>query len=668
MGRIENDGVQRRVIHHVQPRVEPKVRIDQKVNNDAPATRIGDLKLRGQQQRDRIERLYGAGAASVSAMNDIRLITATTKANKAHQQTFNKELAAFEAYKKGGAADPNYTGAKSYVEVTQRADAAYRTELRNAGFKTSDVHGSSNVKALDFLNAEANRPGNLSTLSADNVRLRVRNGEKPTYLVRLVQNKYTDSGDAKLSGKSSAWMATADEIAGAKGDLFETMKRIGYKQADIDEVRQNIADSKSGVLKPGDKNYTRVEDYSLAVMETDGTKGLTRPDWDTMLGKVKKNPDYDSFEFDKADFVERVTNFEHNGENYDFHRTEMKNLGLTTANDYIAHANIDPDNAKAFEARFNIENDYGANQIFTGDGTTLRDDGQNRGVGGQELFVDSIPLREQQRTSFMPMQDTGLSSGSTPLEVRPQINNIVDVPRTATIGSEIKGGSLAGAGISAAFSLPQVFDQASQGDYSGAAQTFATHTAGGALVGGASSAGERLIGNGIEQGLSRSGTQAITSGVGRQVISRVAGSSIVGGIVNGGFSAYDQIGAYQRGEVTGSQAVGTVVGEVGVGLAAGATGAAAGAAIGSIVPIAGTAVGAVVGFAVGVGVGMLTDAVLRYGGVDKMVAHGVTTAIDATGEFVGDVSDTVGGAVSDAADGLKDMASGAVNKLSSIFG
>jgi len=667
MGRIENDTVQRRVIPPVKPKkVEPKITVDQKVNNALPTTRRGELQFQGQQQRDRIERLYGAGAASVSMMNDVRLISATTKANKAHQQAYTKELAAFEAYKKGGATDPSYTGAKSYIEVTQRAAAAYRAELQNAGFKTSDVHGSSNVKALDFLNSESNRPGDLSTLSADQVRQRVQNGEKPTYLVRLVQNKYTDSGDAKLSGKSSAWVATADEIAGAKGDLFETMKRIGYKQTDIDEVRQNIEDSKSGVLKPGDKKYTRVEDYSLAVMETNGTKGLTRPDWDTMLGKVRANPDYNGFDFDKPDFVDRVTNFEHNGENYDFHRTEMKNLGLKTANDYITRAGIDPDNAKAFEARFNIENDYGANQLFTGDGTTLRDDGQNRGVGGQELFVDSIPLREQQRTSFMPMQDTGLSS--TSLDVRTQINNIVDVPPTTTMRSEIKGGSLAGVGISTVFSLPQVYDQASQGNYAGAAQTLVTNAGTGTVVGGLSSAGERFVGNSIEQGLSRSGTQVITSGVTRQIVSRVAGSSIGGGVVNGAFSSYDQIGAYQRGEVTGSQAIGTVVGEVGVGLAAGATGAAAGAAIGSIVPIAGTAVGAVVGFAVGVGVGMLTDAALRYGGVDKMVAHGVTTAIDTTTEFVGNAADAVGGAVGDAAEGFKDVAGGAVNKLSSIFG
>ncbi len=223
MGRIENDGI-RRVGNYTQPKVEPKPKPKVEVQTfDNSATRRGEVRMQEQQQRDRIERLYGAGAASVLMKNDIRLITATTKANNAHRQTYNKELAAFQAYKKGGSTDPKYTGAKSYIEVTQRADAAYRAELGKAGFRPADVHGNSNVKALDFLNIEANRPGNLSTLSADQIRSRVQYGEKPTYLVRLIENKYMDSPDATLAfhKRQMAWVATADEIAGAKGDLFE---------------------------------------------------------------------------------------------------------------------------------------------------------------------------------------------------------------------------------------------------------------------------------------------------------------------------------------------------------------------------------------------------------------------------------------------------------------
>ncbi len=616
MGRIENDGV-KRVTNYTQPRVEPKPKskVEPQTFDNSSATRKGEVRFQGQQQRDRLERLYGAGAASVSTMNDIRLMTATAKANNAHRQTYSRELAAFEAYKKGGATDPNYTGAKSYIEVTQRADAAYRAELGKAGFRPADVHGNSNVKALDFLNIEANRPGNLSTLSADQVRSRVQNGEKPTYLVRLIENTHMDSPDATLAfhKRQTAWMATADEIAGAKGDLFETMKRIGYPQSYIDDTRAKI---QNGEAKPAD--------WSLAIVETDGTKGRTTPVWDTIIDKAENNNKFTRFDFDNPNFVKNVKNFEYNGLDYAAH---LKKMGNTRVEDYTASFPFEK--AEAFKARYKIEGEYGANPLFTGDGTTLRPDAQNRRVGGREFFVDNIPLRNQQRNSFMPMRDTGLSSGSATLKVRPQVRNVVDVPPTMTMRSEVKGGAIAGGLISAATSLPEVFDQTRQGDYLGAGRTLVQNGGTGAVLGGVSSAGERFIANGIEQSLSRSGSQAITSGVARQTVSRLAGSSIVGGVVNGGFSAYDQIGAYKRGEVTASQAIGTVTGETAVGVGAGLAGAAAGAAIGSIIPGAGTVVGGVIGFGVGVAAGFVADGGLRKLGVDKAIARGVTATIDA---------------------------------------
>lgn len=67
MGRIEGDQIQKRVIQQPQPKVEPKVeskiKVDQRVNTDSSTTRRADLQNYGQQQRDRIEGLYGAGAA-----------------------------------------------------------------------------------------------------------------------------------------------------------------------------------------------------------------------------------------------------------------------------------------------------------------------------------------------------------------------------------------------------------------------------------------------------------------------------------------------------------------------------------------------------------------------------------------------------------------------------
>jgi hypothetical protein len=114
--------------------------------------------------------------------------------------------------------------------------------------------------------------------------------------------------------------------------------------------------------------------------------------------------------------------------------------------------------------------------------------------------------------------------------------------------------------------------------------------------------------------------------------SRVGGASVAGGLINAGFSAYDQIQAVENGEVTKSQAIGTVVGETAVGVGAGAAGAAVGAAVGSVIPVAGTIVGGAIGFCVGALAGWGADTVARSLGADKAVAHGVTSLIDwATG-------------------------------------
>jgi hypothetical protein len=114
--------------------------------------------------------------------------------------------------------------------------------------------------------------------------------------------------------------------------------------------------------------------------------------------------------------------------------------------------------------------------------------------------------------------------------------------------------------------------------------------------------------------------------------SRVGGASVAGGLINAGFSAYDQIQAVENGEVTKSQAIGTVVGETAVGVGAGAAGAAVGAAVGSVIPVAGTIVGGAIGFCVGALAGWGGDTVARSLGADKAVAHGVTSLIDwATG-------------------------------------
>jgi hypothetical protein len=114
----------------------------------------------------------------------------------------------------------------------------------------------------------------------------------------------------------------------------------------------------------------------------------------------------------------------------------------------------------------------------------------------------------------------------------------------------------------------------------------------------------------------------------RVVAGRLGGASVAGGLINAGFSSYEQIQAYERGEVTGAQAIGTVVSETAVGVGAGAAGAAIGATVGSIIPGAGTLVGGAIGFCVGAAAGWVADSAARGLGIDKAVAHGVTSLID----------------------------------------
>lgn len=137
----------------------------------------------------------------------------------------------------------------------------------------------------------------------------------------------------------------------------------------------------------------------------------------------------------------------------------------------------------------------------------------------------------------------------------------------------------------------------------------------------------QVIQNGVEA-VAKRGIAAETANVAstsaRAIASRVGGAGIAGGVVNAGFAAVDQVEAYRRGEVTGSQAIGNVAGEAAVGVGSGMAGAAIGATVGSVVPGVGTVVGAAVGF----GVGYLADKGLRGLGVDKAVAGAVTSAAD----------------------------------------
>ncbi len=585
------------------PRPLPKVSAEK----PAAATRRADLSSYGTQQKDRIERLYGAGAAAVSTARDVRLANATNKANYAYARTYKSEMATL------GGTTPN--APKNLIDVAHRSENAYRTELGKSGFTPSDVRGTSVVKAADFMRSQAKAPGDFTTPSPQAIKQRLATGEKPQYFVRVMDKNYLSDPKSSFSGsKPTAWMATPQELAGAKLDGFEAMKRVGFSDQYINSL---AAKGK----KPSD--------FVLVVTEARGMKGQQVPTWDNITNTAKNHPDFAGFkrQANNPAFWNKVQNVDLKA-----HQGQMQSLGIKDARTYaktLPKAEQGP-----FLARDMMNSKLGVNEFFTGDGRTARTDAKNGGYGVREFLVNNDPVASTQRNTFIELGETG-KTGLTATSKAPTISN-----NPLRLGSEMKTGALGGAVVSAATSLPQVFDQARNGDYAGAAKTLAVNAGTGAGVGAVSAAGERIVGRSIENGLARSSSSLFAGaegGLARQVGGRIGGAGVIGGIVSGGFSAYDQVGAYKRGEVTGSQAIGTVVGETAVGVGAGMAGAAAGAAIGSIIPGAGTLVGGAIGFVVGVGAGYIADKALRYGGVNKMIAAGVTATIDKGRELGGKV-------------------------------
>jgi hypothetical protein len=605
--------------------------------NTTATTKRASLQMYGNQQKDRIERFYGAGSAAASASKDAGIYRATNAADKAYNQSYQSDLATYKAkvdpeakavsikngndkvkpsdYREAVAnlKAKGYKGPENLVQIAKNAENAYNQELGKWSVKPSDVRGTSFAKAVDLINSEAAKPGNFNSLSGDAIKGRIAKGEQPKYFVRIVDKNYMNGSGGQLSGggKDNVWMATPEEIAGTKKNVFEVMQRVGFTEADIKKARAEV---KAG--KPA-------SDYQLVVVEAAGTKGGKVPTWSTMTDAAKAKAATGDAAFaaynGKSDkFWKKVETFD-----YDKALKGAKRAGLEPE----AYAKTLPKGQQeVFMARRQVQNSYGASELYTGNGMTKRSDGQNGSAGVREFWTDNSPIADQKRQAFIELN---ADARSNRVETVSRPNVIVDNP--LRLGSEMKTGAKGGAIVSAAFSLPQVFDQAKQGDYAGAAKTLVVNTGTGAGIGALSSGAERIVGRSIENRLASSTSTLFAnaeSSVARQVAGRVGGAGIIGGVVNGGFAAYDQIGAFKRGEVTGSQAIGTVVGESAVGVGAGLAGAAAGAAIGSIIPIAGTAVGAVVGFVGGVVVGYAADKIMRAGGVDKLIAKGVTFAID----------------------------------------
>jgi hypothetical protein len=106
-------------------------------------------------------------------------------------------------------------------------------------------------------------------------------------------------------------------------------------------------------------------------------------------------------------------------------------------------------------------------------------------------------------------------------------------------------------------------------------------------------------------------TKAATANLTMAAMRKAAGNAaIIGGILELGFSGYENLTNLASGKIDKHTAVADIAVDVTCAMASAAAGAAAGAAIGSIIPIGGTIVGGIVGGVVGFGVSMLAQGAL----------------------------------------------------------
>ena len=163
------------------------------------------------------------------------------------------------------------------------------------------------------------------------------------------------------------------------------------------------------------------------------------------------------------------------------------------------------------------------------------------------------------------------TQGRVPFEPNSRIRPEAVDPKAGGRASSVRYGALGG-GITA---LGTDLYRMAQGEDVGLGQVALDTGVGTAMGAGGALATDALI---------ASGRGALGAG------------GIVGGVIEGGMSAYNNINAYRHGQISGSQATANTIVDTGVGVGAGMAGAAMGAAIGSIIPGAGTAVGAGLGF------------------------------------------------------------------------
>lgn len=129
---------------------------------------------------------------------------------------------------------------------------------------------------------------------------------------------------------------------------------------------------------------------------------------------------------------------------------------------------------------------------------------------------------------------------------------------------------------------------------------------------------------------------------------------IVGGVIEGGMSLWNNANAYADGKIDGSHAIANTVVDTGIGVGAGAAGAAMGAAIGSIIPGAGTLVGAGLGSLGGMAGSYLVHALADGTGFTGWAKEGLANGLS----WAGDGLATAGGAIADGAGALWEGAKG----------
>ena len=679
--KIDNDIFKLNLFRLPKFEIKPLPKVEKKPLDVLPSkNKQNEFKSYGDQQRDRLERLLPAATAGASSGNLALRGQAFREASLAYHQVMNEGINTFN-------------GGSDTIQLTNQALAEYRSVLNSYGFQPSDAPNFSILNATDFLNAESTRGGGLFTLDQTALRSMAQNGERPQYLARMLYTgdkpisdinqrlAYFDSATGQ--GKTVAWSLPVEDLAGSQMDYREVMSRIGWTANDIAGANPN--------------------DFRVIVYTEEAANRLQIPTEGNIidLARADKN-NFGRFQTESDSFWQNVVSYDYEGR-----MNQANSLGYDMRNTpEIFISTLPKTEQNIMTARFQMERSMGVNPLFTGDGTTMRPDNVNDRVGTREFITDNTPdsatLLEMSRNgqvAFLDMQD--LNTSGSPVAIAPEPTRIPVTSNRQMLLTETRNGAIMGGAFSAVTSSFAAYDQIQQGDYSGAFRTVGEGTLLGTGVGAFSGAGEQIVGNRMATSLGNStfvnnGIERLyTNGAARNVVSRfagtetanitsqtfnstvrtmagrVGGAGVIGGVVNGGFSAYDQIGAYNRGEVTGSQAIGTVTGEVAVGFAAGASGAAAGAAIGSIIPGAGTVVGAVVGFGVGMGV----DYVMRKGGVNKMVAGGVTATIDAGVELAGKAKElgsqaieSVSNTFSEASNAISDVGDKLSGGLKSVFG